>query len=426
MALRTSLLLVWLILGQSWAGAADDSPELDGRLDSWNERAAGIAAAVGRQTPQPANRTLHDHPPADAGAAAGMADFESGVRYYNLGLALIREGQDDQGATALDRIGSVVSGDPVMQALADRANLALAFHFLARHQADSAIPVLGRIRGEGRYSNLAILTLGRAWLLPAGSRQMQAELGDERSQGPPPESFAGRWQQGWDSNLYQRYRIRPFVRAAIPADESACLERALAAWSALIDRDSDDPAVVEGLLAIAGALDRLGAHADAARFRERALAALQTTQQQLQQARRMAEATPWIEALLAADEAAEPGGGWQLRALPGAALSAHLFDTLAGNRFQTGLHDLHVYAALRRTFGDLDQHLAASAATDAPQLRAQLADWLPQLEADRQRHRDRLQAMALDTLEQQAEFTRQRLADAHLSIARQYDHQAGR
>lgn len=357
------------------------------------------------------------------------------ARYYNFGIALIRDGRGDQGATALDRVGSLASNDPALQALADRANLALAYQLLDRGKADSALPVLGRIRSAGPYANRAILAYGWAWLLPGGAPLARVALGDERSQGPPPESFAGQAGAIGDRNLYQRYRIRPFVRASIPTDESARLERALAAWAALIDRDSGDPAVLDGLLAIADALARLGAHADALRFRERALTALDTERQRLQAAMRLADTGSWIEALQQ-DDTAEPGGDWQLRALPGPALARYLGEALASQPFQTALQDLHDYAALQNSFAALDRRLAGNdaradsgTAVDAvsPEvsaLRGQLDGWRAELEADRQDQRAALRAMALEVLTRQAERINRRLADTRLTLARQFDNGA--
>lgn len=370
-------------------------------------------------------RLLADDKPAEP--LANGADFASQVRYYNFGIALIRGGHGDQGATALDRVGSIGSNDPTMLALADQANLALAFHLLDEGKAASAIPVLGRIRSQGPYANRAILALGWAWLLPADGKQPRAELGDERSQGPPPESFTGRSGPVRDSNLYQRYRIRPFARASIPAEENARLERALAAWAELIDRDTDDAAVLEGWLAIADALDRLGAHADALRFRERALTALDAKRLRLQAAIQITRTESWIEALQRQDDDAGLGGDWQLRVLPTPDLARYLGESLASPPFQRALHDLHDYSALQNIFIDLDQRLlgADSADIEIQLLHQQLAAWRTELEADRQGRHDALQAMALDELARQADRIDRRLADTRLAIARQFDHQAG-
>jgi len=426
------------MLGQA---AATDAQELTASLESWKDRAQAMATQVERieDTGQCSQmlaglRLTADEPPAKSADGKPAAqrpsgvDFASQVRYYNFGIALIRGGHGDQGATALDRVGNLSSNDPTMLALADQANLALAFHLLDRGQAASAIPVLGRIRSEGPYANRAILALGWAWLLPSGDRQMGAELGDERTQGPPPESFAGRSGPTRDSNLYQRYRIRPFARASIPAEENARLERALAAWAELIDRDADDDAVLEGWLAIADALDRFGAHADALHFRERALTALDAKRQRLRSAIQLTETESWIEALQRQDDDAEPGGNWQLRVLPTPSLARYLGESLASSPFQVALHDLHDYAALQKIFVDLDQQLLGSGSADIEiqLLRQQLASWQAELKIDRQGQRNALRAMALKVLATQADRINQRLADTRLMIARQFDKQAGR
>lgn len=341
--------------------------------------------------------------PACHGSAAAPlpseAEYSAQVRYHNLGLALIRDGRGDQGITVLDRVGRLDSRHPALRALADRANLALALHLLERGKADVAIPVLGRIGSDGAAANRALLALGWAWLLPSGPVPTPAELGDERSQGPPPESFTGRAGAIRDSNLYQRYRLRPLVRASIPDLERARLTRALAVWAALGEREPDDPDVIEGLIAMAGALDRLGAATEALHRREQALAALEARRRQLDQALRLASADAWIDALLGSDDSEAPGDDWQPRSLPTPALAGPLAEALAGERFQSALRALH----------------------DNRVLRGNVADRPAQLDADQRQQRERLKALAIAELRDQLARSEARRAAVHFAVARQFD-----
>jgi len=77
----------------------------------WRDLACRILLAQGRLNE--AAGLLRD--------ADTAADFDAYVRYYNLGVALVASGDVGQGLTVLERVGSVLSNDPQMTALSDRA-----------------------------------------------------------------------------------------------------------------------------------------------------------------------------------------------------------------------------------------------------------------------------------------------------------------
>ncbi len=128
---------------------------------------------------------------------------------YNLGVVLLREGQDAAGEAALARVAGLRTASSELQALADRARIALAYHHLRREDPERAGQALLGVRLHGPMADRALLALG--W---ARARQERFDL-------------------------------------------------ALVPWTELAGRDVLEPAVQEGLLARPWALARLGDEAGA-------------------------------------------------------------------------------------------------------------------------------------------------------------------
>jgi tetratricopeptide (TPR) repeat protein len=265
------------------------------------------------------------------------ADFESYVRYYNLGVALIKDGRTGQGATILDRIGSIASSNESLKALSDKANLVLGVHFLQAQQGATAIPILGRVRLRGPFSNSALLNLGWAWLAPPGTQNEKVQIGDERTVGPPPESSIGGHPSLTDHNLYQRYHLGAFEKAKMGANEDARFKKALAIWAELIDRDQDDLVVQQGLISVAFALNRFGAYQESAKYYDRAVDALEHARLGFEKEKAYLQSDRWIYEVLGSEQLAQSEPGSVLKRLPSDALTLHILDVLAGNQFQNGL-----------------------------------------------------------------------------------------
>jgi len=294
-------------------------------------------------------------------SAFNNADYDSWVHYYNLGVSLIQSGQAPQGATVLNRVGSLVSDSPVMRRLRDHANLVLARHFLEAGQGATAIPLFGRIDSGGPDSASALLGLGWAWLAPAGAVQPEIHLGDEITTGAPPETLNGAVADLNDQNLYQRFHLAPFSRASVPGDEAARLRRALAAWVVVADRGARDEHAEEAMIDIAWALRRLGAAQQAAQYDERAVAALEHDRMLLDAAEAQARDAQGPERWLAGDKAVEPGLPWELPALPPPPAAPYLLDMLASHPFQAAMHDYRDLRLLQNGLGEGD---AAGLRTD--------------------------------------------------------------
>ena len=319
-------------------------------LTAWQDLKARILMAQGRF--DEANGVLK--------ATAIGADFESYVRYYNLGVALITDGLVPQGVTVLDRVGTVVSNDRDILALSDSANLALGSYLLERGQGATAIPILERIQIRGRYSDRALLNLGWAWLAPAGQNQTRVMLGDERIAGPPPETVSALHHPFDDQNLYQRYHLRPFIRATLDGDKGTNTKQALTIWSELIGRDASSEPVQEGLLAAAMALDNLGAHEEATELYVRAAVALESASRSLDDSGTYVRGEQWVGDVLSAGEETTRFDH-VLRNLPKPGVAKQLDNFIAGWSFQSGLQRYRDLDALAVNLKNFDAGLARNA-----------------------------------------------------------------
>lgn len=376
-----------------------------------------------------------------------LADYESYVRYYNLGFSLFTDGSVGQGITVLDRIGSRPNNDPHIQNLSDKANLVLGLHFLRQGQGATAIPMFERIHSRGPYANSALLNLGWAWLAPPGNVQSRVMLGDERVVGPPQETLGALRHSASDTNLYQRYHLEPFARAKLESSEDANYKRALATWSELLERDPTDEAVQEAYMAIALALDHLGAHRDAISYFERAVDALQASaESRVQAAAYIRDGwTPGTHTSEGADHTQFERG---LAATPPADISQHLIRTLASAEYQSGVSALDDLTALSNNLMDwkrqldgmglpvetgLEGRLASEPpnrdATDQGNVSSRevalLGSRLEQLEAaiatTRVRETVDLREQLAGDLDQQRRWKTRMLTDVRFELARMYD-----
>jgi tetratricopeptide (TPR) repeat protein len=134
--------------------------------------------------------------------ARGLEGFAG----YNLGIALIQGGMEQEGRESLDRAGQIVGETPATAAIRDKSNLALGYKLLGENAGENAKLVLDRVRLSGPFSNRALL--GSGW------------------------ADASRGQ----------------------------FERALVPWSILAQREVTDPAVQEALLAVPYAYGKLNVH----------------------------------------------------------------------------------------------------------------------------------------------------------------------
>ena len=81
---------------------------------------------------------------------------------FNLAVAMVRNGQVNNGAAILDDLGRIEPFNEEISSLRDKANLALGFTYLQDGQPLAAKASLQRVRLEGPFSNKALLGVGWA------------------------------------------------------------------------------------------------------------------------------------------------------------------------------------------------------------------------------------------------------------------------
>jgi outer membrane protein assembly factor BamD (BamD/ComL family) len=129
---------------------------------------------------------------------------------FNLGVAMVRNGDVNAAASILGDVGTLSSSNEELNALRDKANLALGYAYLQDGQPAAAKAPLQRVRLEGPFSNKALLGFG--------------------------------WADAEEGNF----------------------DRALVPWMALRNRDLLDSAVQESMLAIPYAMAKLNGVSQAA------------------------------------------------------------------------------------------------------------------------------------------------------------------
>jgi len=202
---------------------------------------------------------------------------------FNLGVALVRQNRMDKAAKLLNAVGEMDAQSEELQALRDKANLALGFSWLKLGRAADAEQVLQRVRLVGPQSNKALLGLGWA------------------------QSSAGKYSE------------------------------ALAPWLELKQRDLLDAAVQEAYLAIPFAYAQLKSDEKAAQYYNFAIDSFQQESDRIDQSIIAIRSGSLIKTVLENDRADQSGWYWQLRNFPDAPETRYLYDLLASNTFQEAL-----------------------------------------------------------------------------------------
>lgn len=228
-----------------------------------------------------------------------------GYTKYNIGVALVRLGRVEEGAQVLAEVGRLDPENAALDALRDKANVALGYAWLQAQRPEAAKPSLQRVRLEGPYSNKALLGVG------------------------------------WSDAEQQDYRA------------------ALAPWIELRGRDMLDSAVQESLLAVPYAFAQLGADKQAADYYVDAIEAFNRESRRL-------DAT--IEAVLDGDLVAElldqpgaDGSGWYWRipAIPQSDESRYLYELMSTHRFQEALKSYRDLVQIGRNLDGWAESLGA-------------------------------------------------------------------
>jgi tetratricopeptide (TPR) repeat protein len=352
---------------------------------------------------------------------------------YAVALALIESGHADEGYSALGHLGS--GGAIMARAALDRANFTLGYQLLGQRQGDKAVEAFERVHSPGPYGNGALLGMGWALL-------DQARLSDRKQDARPVlNEAAARARPHFASDIAQmRYPASQgnsaprtprrwydlfdiFGTDSLGKDQQAALKRALVPWEVLIGRDPLDPAVQEGLLAVAWALDSLGAHQDAMAFYQRAIRLLEQDRRQLDAARQQVDSHGLAATLLARDSERASGWHWSLVDLPFETETAYLRQLIADARFYASAQR---FLDLTRLGSALDQHQRQLEALgpSTQDLRSRIAALGPRLKSGIDAARAAMEAHALNVLGAEKQLSERYLVEAHFALARLYDRPA--
>ena len=209
----------------------------------------------------------------------------AGFAAYNLGIALLRAGDQPAAIAQLDRAGQGKAADDATRAIRDKSNFVLGTLLFESAEFERAARSLDRVRLEGPFSNQALLRAG--W----------AEASTDK-----------------------------FDRALVP-------------WNMLAEREPTDAAVQEAMLAVPQAYARLSVHGRAALLYGRAL---ETYSQQLERVDASIGSIRdgvFLKALVREEINQDKTWVVRLRALPEAPETYYLAELMASHDFQTALQN---------------------------------------------------------------------------------------
>jgi hypothetical protein len=213
------------------------------------------------------------------------ADELRGFSTYNLGIALLEDGQREEALEQLDRAGQVESDDQATLAIRDKSNLILGTLLFESAEFEPAERSLDRVRLEGPFSNQALL------------------------------------RAGWADASAEKY------------------DRALLPWSILSEREATDAAVQEAILALPYAYSKLNVHGRAAVLYGRAVETFGNELVKLDASLRSIRDGAFLKALVREEIRQDKDWVIRLRSLPEAPETFYLMGLMASHDFQTALQN---------------------------------------------------------------------------------------
>lgn len=294
---------------------------------------------------------------------------------FNLGVALYQQGKEEEGRQLLEELGTMSANSEESLALRDKANLTLAYNFLQKEDPEKAQQYFMKTRLEGPMSNKALLGLGR---------------------------------------VYSAKELH---------------KKSLAPWLKLIERDTSDPAVQDGLLAVPFAFGKLNAYKQALDYYQQALAAYKAEMEQVQQATVTVSSGVLVDNLARIMSGQEVGNRWFVSRLPDTPGGRYLWQLFATNEFQESLKN---YAQIRLSLGKLEQW--SSEISDgqemAPRHKRDLSKRISKLQSKLvkmvEKIREHLKNLALKELENRKQRLVGYAAEARFSMAQIYDYASKR
>jgi len=206
-----------------------------------------------------------------------------GFAQYNLGIALLKSGQVEEGYQQLDRAGQIAGTNRGALGIRDKANLVLGTALFEAKKAEPAARYLDRVRLSGPFSTQALLA------------------------------------SGWANASLNRF------------------DRALVPWSLLVKRNVTDKAVQEGMLALPYAYAELHVYGKAALLYGQALDAYGQELTKLDNSLKSIREGKFLQALLREELKQDKDWVVKLRSLPETPETYYLTELMASNDFQESL-----------------------------------------------------------------------------------------
>jgi len=235
-----------------------------------------------------ANIYLGIERPADAIEVLGRlqsAEGLNGFADYNLGIALLQDGQQERAFAQLGKAGQVGATDEETLAIRDKSNLVLGTLLFDAGTFDQAAQFLDRVRLEGPFSDEALL------------------------------------RSGWANASAGNY------------------ERALVPWGILAEREVTDSAVQEAMIALPYAYAQLNVHGRAAVMYGRALDNFGGELEKLDASVKSIREGKFLKALVREEIRQDNDWVMRLRNLPETPETYYLMDLMASHDFQAALQN---------------------------------------------------------------------------------------
>jgi predicted negative regulator of RcsB-dependent stress response len=213
------------------------------------------------------------------------AESLRGFAAYNLGIALLREGQQREALQQLDRAGQIKAVDEGSYSIRDKSNLVVGTLLMEAEDFTGAQAAFDRVRLDGPLSNQALLSAGWA------------------------DMAAGN-----------------YARAVVP-------------WSVLSERESTDGGVQEVKLALPYAYSQLDTHGRAAILYGEALESFDAEARKLEASIESIRKGHFLKALVREEIRQDKDWIIQLRSLPESPETYYLTELLASHDFQTALQN---------------------------------------------------------------------------------------
>ncbi|HEY0719907.1 MAG TPA: tetratricopeptide repeat protein [Gammaproteobacteria bacterium] len=235
----------------------------------------------------------------------GLRDAKGleGFAGYNLGIALIENGQEKEGIEQLGKTGLISSDDEATLSIRDKANLVLGYRLMQSNQPGQAKQYLDRVRMRGPFSDKALL----------GS--------------------------GWADLSLGRF------------------DRALVPWSILVKRNPTGAAVQESLLGVPYAYAKLNMHGRAALLYGNALDSFGKELTRLDASIKSIRSGNFLKVLVREELKQDKNWVIRLRELPETPETFYLMDLMASNDFQASLKNYFDLEELRQRLDSWDEYL---------------------------------------------------------------------